>query len=257
MIGEDKDDVMKEDEILSDNEDSGNTVYTDAQTIKSGSDSDYSIFSDDGYEENKNVANGVNLVSCKDVKKCEVLKNLVGVLKFYGNKHTESELLQMMEENENVLNDFHHILYEHLNEDTMDKYSVNENFAFIYKYLVEENGLFCDVNKCGIYARYRREREREEICTENNGYYPKIYQDILDMIYCYFIHSINTGHRIINKLNVNDDQNDDQKQQNDDDRDLEIIGMKSYLETKKKHLEEIMGKNRFSNNKFNTQIMFS
>eukprot|EP01084_Bolivina_argentea_P145600 255169_1 len=99
---------------------------------------------------------------CKTVEKCESLKRVITALHFYQTIMESSDaytsknkqILQYIDSNKHLLNDYHHILLDHLNHPT--KRQNDNNFSLIYdkccKYIE------CSLQKCQYYQRNNRNR---------------------------------------------------------------------------------------------------
>eukprot|EP01084_Bolivina_argentea_P259569 438014_1 len=97
------------------------TMASEVPTMyKSASDSDFSLFSDDdnAYEFKDNI---MQPVECVCIESCLALQHVIYGLKLYVTKYNENDLIELFDGDRNILNDFHHILEYHLNEDIMDK----------------------------------------------------------------------------------------------------------------------------------------
>eukprot|EP01084_Bolivina_argentea_P276004 470825_1 len=184
--------------------------------------------------------------NCKSLKNCESLQRIICILQFYKNSFNDEEktMIEIRTKYRHILNDYHHILNKHLNEDILLMSVCNEQFECIYKEIMD-NELECDINECLIYLRNNREREKTLVEYETNL---AVYMDILDSIHCYFIHSVDFGFRMIVKPPI-DDKNDSVAY------DAEFASLKAYLSPIKKNLETIKTKNRLSN-KFITETKF-
>eukprot|EP01084_Bolivina_argentea_P307875 532213_1 len=142
----------------------------------------------------------------ESVDKCISLRRISSILKFYQDHSNNYNVLsKYLLQYKHVINDYHHILDHHLNEDNIKQIKSNEQFTLIYHEITNRSDIICDVNKCAMYSRNNRIREKENI--ECNDKILSNYINILDTIHCYFVHSADIGYRIINKIQI-DDQND-------------------------------------------------
>eukprot|EP01084_Bolivina_argentea_P132642 234091_1 len=106
-----------------------------------------------------------------EITECVALQRIISVLKYYkshnkqnkGNNNTA--LFKYLEDHKKYLiNDYHHILEMHLNEDTINQNETNKQFELIYKQIIQHNNnLTCNINECEIYLRNNRERETDQI----------------------------------------------------------------------------------------------
>eukprot|EP01084_Bolivina_argentea_P084624 152977_1 len=178
------------------------------------------------------------------------MERIIDALKFYqkNNALNNDKLSEYLIKNcKQLINDYHYILENTLNEDNIPSSEANTQFAKLYNELVEKNGLLCDITKCNIYLRNNRERETQ--LNECNDKHLLTYINILDSIHCYFVHSVDVGYRILHKLD-----NESVTQVDSIGSDLELSRLKSYLHTKRQKLRQTRGTCRFQNNKFMTQI---
>eukprot|EP01084_Bolivina_argentea_P160830 280033_1 len=193
---------------------------------------------------NKNICHG------KNFDQCDHLNRIIYALKWFGSQSNMMKISKyLMDYKCYLINDHHHILEYHLNEDIISQSECDANFSLLYDILISKNNLFCDIAKCKIYLRNNRERENDDIYNQ----YDKsviMYGDILQFIHCYYIHSVDTGYRIINKWN-NDVYS---KSDNNISYDNHLFQLRSYLQAKRQKLQDIRGGKRFSNNKFMTEI---
>eukprot|EP01084_Bolivina_argentea_P174467 302231_1 len=169
--------------------------------------------------------------NCDSLQNCKSLKRITHILQFYKeNFNDEDKIINHMQKYKHFLNDYHHLLIEHLNEDTMEIMKCDEEFQCIFMKTFA-NELECDITECKIYLRNHREREQNNIISNH------ITMEILDSVHCFFIHSVNGGFRFMQQV-----END-------------ISHLKSYLEQKRKRLENIIGEFRYNKNRFVTNII--
>eukprot|EP01084_Bolivina_argentea_P276002 470821_1 len=187
----------------------------------------------------------INNDECKSIESCNAVQRIISVLKIYKSDMDmkKQKRLDLGTTMSRILNDYHHILETHLNEDVMETHKCNQEFASIHRKIIE-NELCCDISKCFIYLRNHRNREKGVVQTDED----LCLYDILDCIHCYFIHSVDFGFRMIVKPPI-DDKNDSVAY------DAEFASLKAYLSPIKKNLETIKTKNRLSN-KFITETKF-
>eukprot|EP01084_Bolivina_argentea_P024879 46317_1 len=129
----------------------------------------------------------------KDIVNCIGLQRIISLLAFHNCHHNEcdalNEYLTRYNLRSHLMNDYHHILDKHLNDDTISKKKIQKQFELIYAEMVDMNGLYCDIKSCDIWKRHHRIREHTQI--------EHVFVDIADTIHCYFLHSVDIGHRMI------------------------------------------------------------
>ena len=210
---------------------------------------------------------------CQEIKKCKPLKRVQCVLHFYqflqndqknNNKEIAKLLIDFLSNNkyQNLINDYHHILDKHLNQNNDDYDYIQSSIS---KYIT------CDITNCSFYLRNQRDRENDDdqqsINKIINDQKSIFYIDTLDNIHTYFLHGYDTGlrtkinyetHKDNDNDNDNDDEDDDDKNDEYHDKDLYhdggMINLRQHLHEKRKRLESIRGENRMKHNKFSTQI---
>eukprot|EP01084_Bolivina_argentea_P023055 42933_1 len=200
--------------------------------------------------------------TCSDIQTCEALNRLIIALQFhqmYKTKekdHIDKICEYFMTNKHYIINDYHHILQYHLNEDHMSQQYQHKEFKLIHDRITQKNNnLTCDVNKCGAYIRNNRQREHDWKDKGNkiNDKSVLSYINVLDSIHCHFLHSIDVGYRIIEELATDENNNDNMNDVNICS-DNQLFILKSYLESKRKKLQNIRGTDRIQNNKFMTQL---
>eukprot|EP01084_Bolivina_argentea_P250623 420002_1 len=94
---------------------------------------------------------------CDSVEKCPSLKRTIKCLTIYQHQNdVDSELSNYLSDyGYNLLDDYHHILEYHLNEDYTSTYVSDKHFELIYKQ-IQQNNLLCNISKCQIYLRNNR-----------------------------------------------------------------------------------------------------
>eukprot|EP01083_Nonionella_stella_P240223 839977_1 len=190
------------------------------------------------------------------VKECESIQRILRLMMQYKNQTETEENSQHMDkinDYQTYINDYHHILDKHLNEDRISAAQCNQQFELIQQQMIDNN-LSCDINKCKIYTRNNRARELDAIevkHSENESEHVLV--NLLDNMHCYFIHSIDIGYRVIRGLNH------EHKQKDSDNMvyDSRIEHLKSYLKSRRENLKQTRGENRFTNNKFTTCLLTS
>ena len=198
--------------------------------------------------------NGQSIINCIAFKRISLL------LKFYHNNHDKyNEVAKYSEKyKQNLLADYHHILDKHLNEDKISLNESNQQFGIIYKQL--NNDIPCNIENCKIYSRSNRQRDTSSIDCEDKHLRATL--DIIDTIHCYFLHSVDTGYRIMHPMTTrneskNNDCKDENKNKSNEDNqsfDSKMKGMRSYISSKRKKLQKINGNKRLRSNKFMTNV---
>eukprot|EP01083_Nonionella_stella_P064811 169266_1 len=189
---------------------------------------------------------------CRSIEDCVSISNITQSLRFYHN-YQKDKIEQDDDEKQleledffcskytNLINDYHHILQEHLDKDT-----VSNNRAFEAIHDKMSKYIDCDICSCKHYKR--NERDRENQCNDDIPYSIAPMIDILDTIHCYFIHSFDTGYRI--DATHHQQMIMDPEQQTSDENsdnlchDVEMKRLKLYLYNKRKSLNEISGLSR-------------
>lgn len=198
-------------------------------------------------------------VSCPSIDKCFALDRLVFSLRFYQKINEEdtetamNELSQyVMTNGHYIINDYHHMLSHHLNEDNVPKSFQYEQFKCIYNKIMNDKQNQCDVTKCKIFVRNNRQRETNKISKYVLDPAAVAMIDTLDSIHCYFIHSVDIGYRIV--TDITDTNNNDDEKDAKICHDKELRNLRQYLSSKREKLKILRGDNRFANNKFMTTI---
>ena len=188
-------------------------------------------------------AETVFMGKCSALQDCKSVSRIIQILKFYKDNEGEEEtIMSYLHNYTHLLNDYHHVLDKHLNEDILSMDECNLNFKLIYNRIIQRNDLsiLCDVDTCSMYKRNNAERGKDTIISQSH------IMDVLDSIHCFFLHSVYYGYRFL-------DNNEDEKSEISNGKDLSA--MKLYLEKTRENLIDVRGKQRFKNNKFVTQIM--
>eukprot|EP01084_Bolivina_argentea_P036544 67593_1 len=191
---------------------------------------------------------------CYCVETCISLQRLINFLKEYTNisnkDGTMSEFMNSILK-KYLINDYHHILDVHLNEENNSPERIANQFKRIYKKV--SMNLECDISKCDGFSRNNRQRENDATVNKRCYRNLSVHMDILDSIHCYFLHSVDTGYRIVN--DIDEIENDNHNIHSNIAHDAELSRLKSYLQSTRKRLQTIPGLNRFENNKFMTEIV--
>eukprot|EP01084_Bolivina_argentea_P017368 32455_1 len=190
------------------------------------------------------ILNSQSKLICKGDEECVPLNRLIKMLKYYKAQTVDDNEKIDAYFNENkkfIINDYHHILDCHLNEDKISTLESNNNFECIYNILInDKNNLNCDISKCIIYERNTRDRNINDDNKDIN-----VAMDILDSIHSYFIHSVDTGVRYF----ISNHEDDEKKTERIDNYfDSEICMLRERLSKR----NGIIGLNRIKQ-KFMTQ----
>eukprot|EP01083_Nonionella_stella_P247991 859136_1 len=87
---------------------------------------------------------------CKSARYCQNISRVFGLLScYYTAQFNENELAKQLIKYENLIQDYYHILLNHLHSDMECKDVRNKNCKIIYQIMCE-NQMFCDINKCVI-----------------------------------------------------------------------------------------------------------
>ena len=159
-------------------------------------------------EMNHSVDNGLILSGafhdkCKSVKQCKSLKRIKIALHFYqfinGNNKNERDikrvLLEYIKTNKytNLINDYHHILIQHLNN--KEKHLNEANYLFINSLICKV--IDCKISECKLYLRNGRDREQEQRKLEEEKE-DNVYMELLDNMHTYFVHMDMTRDIVVN-----------------------------------------------------------
>lgn len=211
---------------------------------------------------------------CRTIRSCVSLKRIKDVLKLYQyyTGYNDS-IIKHIKSYKQLINDYHHVLEFHLNEDGENCKNSNKSMELIQKQL----NFYCNINQCRFYLRQQRIREEDEneykspyhqqMAQTQNGFNQygqelNVYRDILDTMHCSLIHAFDNGLRIKHKalqliVSPDDDDEDDQdtiESQCNLSFDHELMELKSYLTFNKKRLIKARGTKRFQHNKFYLNI---
>ena len=186
------------------------------------------------------------------------LERLIQVLKDYTamqkdvNDTKDANKIQdyFVENKEGIINDYHHIIDHHLNEDNISKLKSDQAFRHIYNsVMAQKSELECDINQCMMFKRNHSHREDD---NKRSDIKRNVGMNLLDSIHSYFIHSVDTGARLIGGELKHDDE--ESKGKRSDCFDVELNRLRAYLSQKAQKLIEIRGHQRVTNNKFLTKV---
>ena len=142
---------------------------------------------------------------------------------------------------------------QHLNEDNVSKTKSDQQFQKIYKTLMDDMNLKCDINECIMYKRNNRQRENT-LNTANKDII-NVEMDILDSIHCYFMHSIDDGINN-NQEEKKENTNIDKESEMNEYFDAEINNLRVKLSKRVNRMTELRGINRIKQSKFVTQTSY-
>ena len=173
-----------------------------------------------------------------DILKCSSLFRLRETL-IFCNKYSQNtqKIESYFNQNKNlIINNYHHLLNFHLNEDNLSNDKSNQQFSQIYD-LLRDHDLKCDISKCIMYKRNNRQRDIR------NGNIINVEIDILDSIHCYFLHSIDDGIRFLN---------DDDDDYDNEYFDFEIDKLQNKLFQRINIINQLRGMDRIKKSKYVT-----
>eukprot|EP01083_Nonionella_stella_P203162 741552_1 len=212
---------------------------------------------------------------CEDisVSECAALQRVTAALAFYQSIKSDSKnetqigsfLREYFSTYSNFLNDYGHVLHQHLHTGSVKQN--NAQFEEIYDYISKQ--IQCDITTCPQFVRNNRNRQKtqnDSFGSQNTDIKTIFYLDLLDTIHCYLLHAFDVGFRIkTNELQINDYQlaNDEELVDSDDSnadksllyKDNGMEKLKSFLGNRRKRLDEIAGAQRLQNNKFMTTVI--
>ena len=184
-----------------------------------------------------------------DEKTSKSLKNIIECLKYHKSINLENIDSNICEIYKEAVNDYHHLLSVYINHDEQTKEENDKAFDRIYECI---DFKYDDIDKCEIYDRYHRQREKDKIEQIIKDESILFYIDMMDTIYCHFVHSYHCGFRIKNKKEMKNTNttNGDKIESNELYNDLEMIKLKKKLSstnriTNKEDLLSFDNSNRF------------
>ena len=197
-------------------------------------------------------------LNCNSVRKCKALSRITMNLHFYqtvieGDSDPDGLLVNYCQRNKHILNDYSHILQQHLNQKNRTK--SNENYQIIHDSVSKY--IRCDLAQSRQFKRQYRDRIHDPLPNEDHTV--SYYMDLLDTIHCTFVHQYDTGNRIntaqlsprsnsIYTFNPNNPYDEE------DGLDEETNYIHSLLALKRKKLKSINGGNQLRNRKFSTFV---
>eukprot|EP01084_Bolivina_argentea_P005224 9871_1 len=138
---------------------------------------------------------------CPGHEHCPSLQRILIILRICQTNHNET-LLKYLDIYTNLVNDYHHILCHHTFEAIYDEIT--------HKY----RQFYCELHKCFRFRRNFRRRQKTTTDLEQKQDIQLdrtkkvyIYQDLLDTIHCYMVHSFDIGYRIRDTENNNNNNN--------------------------------------------------
>lgn len=164
--------------------------------------------------------------------RCIALERVISLLKFYNQNYQNYDAIaEYLEQyKHHLIEDYHHLLNEHVNEDKISKLKSNCLFQMIYNEITKVNNITCDVKNCKIYSRNNRQREITKIQCKDKKL--ELFIDIIDTIHCYFLHSIDIGYRIPKSLLSFDQEKAENGSDNIDVRDSDMKALQIHLSKK-------------------------
>eukprot|EP01084_Bolivina_argentea_P168725 292538_1 len=201
----------------------------------------------------KDYINDSNMESTCDHTKCESLQRIIKILTGYKfSPDFVNDIEEFFNEHQNVIiTDYHHVINTHLNEDMMSTSSTDNAFEYIYNTLIQED-LFCDIKNCVAYRRNNRDRNQniEDDEQKLSSIIPTEV-DFIDCIHCYFLHSVDTGLRIVNEKNNATDVDEKENEYIDN----ETRHVRFRLSKTQNRMTELRGTSRVKQSKFITQLI--
>ena len=186
-----------------------------------------------------------------DIGRCISLNRIISLLKVYSNNYQNHEKMEqyVVKYKNYLVEDYHHILDKHLNEDRISNVQCNKHFEIIYNKITEVSNIQCDITTCRIYSRNNRQREIMNIDDVHDRKLG-VFIDIIDTIHCYFLHSVDIGYRFIQPQRLNPDDDEEEKTNHHNGYDPKM----RYLNETRENLEKLRGHRRVRNSKFLTHI---
>ena len=175
------------------------------------------------------------------LSECVSLQRLTKVLSAFHSKFPEISEKWMLQKEE-ILNDYHHILSVHLNEDAVCSEESDSNFLFISNLMTD-----CKLSECHIFAANHRERERQRVCESTKDGKVAMMMDLMGSMHSHFVHSIRP------LIEDEDEENEDKERNMNRCHDREIRKMKER-KTNNSGIRGIRGSDRLKNNKFVTNF---
>ena len=199
-----------------------------------------------------------SMMECKSITTCPCIERTILSLKYIhnqdldiiNNSKDQTTLLEFVNnKHTNLLNDYHHILFQH--EHDIDSI---HNLLFT-KYDISP----CNINKCEMVKRNLRNRDREEkekkISDANTNNMDLIFwMDIIDSIHCYLLHIYDYGYRGHNTTESEHTQKKHISEEIRDDScvDISFAVLKENILSKRKMLKNMEGSlHRIDTHKFN------
>ena len=186
-------------------------------------------------------------IQCRSARDCQSIRNIATALVLYqqhqngqngsDNRQSADYLSEFVEQRyPNLINDFHHILNQHLDADSRKS---NEEFEDIYYEL--KRYIHCDIKQCAYYRRSLRDREGDRFRVNRDE--ETVYMDIMDTVHCYLLHSYDLAFRI--KARHQQKYIDHELQDEDtnpviDTNDGEMRNLRQFQWQKRKSLRKIL-----------------
>eukprot|EP01084_Bolivina_argentea_P210056 357668_1 len=195
-------------------------------------------------DKNKQVKDQQQGIKCStQLFDCKHYTNLISILNSYEHNNEEIKLDIDNLNITNTLNDYIHLMNLHENQ---------------FEEIFNSFDKICDITACPMFKRNHRQRVKNNHNTDNiEDIFQTVKQQILDKIHCYFKHSYDIGHRILNK----DILIDVDEKINFDDHDTinnnllinqETVKLMNIISTKHKLYRSVDGQDR--SKKFNSHV---
>eukprot|EP01083_Nonionella_stella_P090609 253111_1 len=146
-----------------------------------------------------------------NIKQCKYLTHLKHILTEYKNKHCcDATLLE-------IVNIDHHLSFEHGDDKHND-----------FEYITQEmrSVCACDVSNCVRLKRNYRDRNNNDHHTTSMD---AAKQQIVDGIHCYFVHSIDMGHRLNSNQRAELENIQTEEKKHADDNDTNNVSFRNRI----------------------------
>lgn len=185
-----------------------------------------------------------------DVSTSQSLQNLTDCLHFWQSvdiNTDQKDIFVFFSQYKDLINDYHHVLSNHLNRDHQTLEEKNKSFESIHKYISEH--VKCDSINNVIHIRNNRHREDDD--HQNNDPLLSFYVDIMDTIHCLFLHSY---HYNIRALQTNKNQQQHKMVKTFSFKHTETKKLKEQMKQTRNNLQSLRGDIRFDHNRFCTKL---
>eukprot|EP01084_Bolivina_argentea_P015410 28836_1 len=120
--------------------------------------------------------------------------------------NTDEYIIKYFEQYNHLMDDYHHILTQHLND--------NDDAQLVYAQISQS--IQCDIVNCHKYRRNNRNRQlnnktRQTNTNRRESAHFMVYEEFLNTIHCYFIHELNETFKFENMYDKHDNKDDNKK----------------------------------------------